>query len=261
MSQRWTRRMFVSRTSRPPVNARSPRHHLARACAGRWPRRRRGGPVSIRPRWCQHAAAIRHPLLAAWGRDSREIQLVLGARLATAALEDRHHPLPPATGAPSLLQRLQASIRADQPPSPHDRPVLGADDRSLQVHSCHGRARQAEVVRDAITHLLAADPTLEPRDVVVLCPDIDEMAPLLHAAFGRGGAEPAPGDDAATPLGLPALPYRLADRSIRQTNPVLGAMAEVLALVEGRFTASQVLALAALPPVRERDRRPRRARR
>ena len=198
------------------------------------------------------AAAIRHPLLAAWGRDSREIQLVLGARLATAALEDRHHPLPPATGAPSLLQRLQASIRADQPPSPHDRPVLGADDRSLQVHSCHGRARQAEVVRDAITHLLAADPTLEPRDVVVLCPDIDEMAPLLHAAFGRGGAEPAPGDDAATPLGLPALPYRLADRSIRQTNPVLGAMAEVLALVEGRFTASQVLALAALPPVRER---------
>lgn len=198
------------------------------------------------------AATIRHPLLAAWGRDSREIQLVLGARLAAATPLEHHHPLPPDESPPTLLRRLQASIRADQAPSLGDRPALDADDRSLQVHACHGRARQAEVVRDAVTHLLAADPTLEPRDVVVLCPDIDEMAPLLHAAFGGGGAEPAPGSGAPSPPGLPTLPYRLADRSLRQTNPVLGAMAEVLTLVEGRFTASQVLALAALPPVRER---------
>jgi exodeoxyribonuclease V gamma subunit len=40
------------------------------------------------------------------------------------------------------------------------------------------------VLRDAICHLLADDPTLEPRDVIVLCPDIDEFAPLLHATFG-----------------------------------------------------------------------------
>jgi len=189
--------------------------------------------------------AVRHPLLAAWGRDSREMQLVLAGRLDADAVE-RHHPLPD-EGAKGLLQLLQAGIRHDEPPERLNRAadppaLLAVDDRSVQVHACHGRARQAEVVRDAITHLLAEDPTLEPRDIVVLCPDIDEMAPLLHAAFGDGAEGSA----------RPRLPYRLADRSLRQTNPVLGAVAELLALVDARLTATQVLAFASLAPVRQR---------
>ncbi len=205
-------------------------------------------------------ATVRHPLLRSWGRDSREIQLVVEARREAGGFVDRHHPLPvgDADGQRSLLQRLQAALRADEPPGCGHRPTLAVGDRSVQVHACHGRARQAEVVRDAITHLLAADPTLEPRDVVVLCPDIDELAPLLHGAFG-GGGDGGGGDgrgsggDAELP-GPPPLPYRLADRSLRQTNPVLGALAELLGLVEARLTATQVLSFAALPPVRDRFR-------
>ncbi len=200
------------------------------------------------------AAAVRHPLLRSWGRDSREIQLVLGGRRGVSGFVDRHHPLPAGGpgGAPSLLQCLQAAIRADEPPDPGRAQLLAADDRSVQVHACHGRARQAEVVRDAITHLLASDPSLEPRDVVVLCPDIDELAPLLHAAFGGGEGEVESGVAGPHRTGPPPLPYRLADRSLRQTNPVLGALAELLVLVEARLTASQVLAFAGLGPVRER---------
>ncbi|MEJ7765891.1 MAG: exodeoxyribonuclease V subunit gamma, partial [Acidimicrobiales bacterium] len=199
-------------------------------------------------------ATIRHPLLASWGRDSREMQLVLERRRPVGAVEV-HHPLPepgPRAAPPSLLQRLQATIRSDEPPGPEDRPLLAAGDRSVQVHACHGRSRQAEVVREAITHLLGADPTLEPRDIVVMCPDIDELAPLLHAAFGGPADEVPEGRSAGWSQAPPPLPYRLADRSLRQTNPVLGAVAELLVLVEARLTASQVLAFAALPPVRER---------
>jgi exodeoxyribonuclease V gamma subunit len=206
--------------------------------------------------------AIRHPLLRAWGRDSREMHLVLAERLAAeVTATDRHHPLEPAEPT-TLLHRLQHAIRSDEPPPGRDgdRPLLDPRDRSLQVHACHGRARQAEVVRDAITHLLADDPTLEPRDIVVMCPDIDELAPLLRAAFQVGTRGPSDGErsegngsaghrDGAGP---PAIPYRLADRSLRQTNPVLGATAEILALVDQRLTASQVLTFAALPPVRQR---------
>ncbi len=189
--------------------------------------------------------SLRHPLLRAWGRDSHEMGVVLRGRLAGAThavTDDRHHPLPDhAAGDPSLLHRLQAAIRADDPPAGGAARVpLDPADRSLQVHACHGRARQAEVVRDAVTHLFAADPTLEPRDVVIMCPDIDDLAPLLRAAFD---------DDADDPR---TIPYRLADRSLRQTNPVLGAMAELVSLVDARLTASQVLAFAALPPVRQR---------
>lgn len=225
----------------------------------------------------QLAAAIRHPLLRAWGRDSREMNLVLARRLADDdRAVDRHHPVPAddrRDGVGSLLHRLQAGIRDDAPPPPpaarlgrnhdgerDDRPLLDDEDRSLQVHACHGRARQAEIVRDAITHLLAADPTLEPRDVVVMCPDIDELAPLLRAAFdtatglvdGNVPRRPVVASGAAPDDGQPAIPYRLADRSLRQTNPVLGAVAELLNLVDARLTASQVLAFAALPPVRAR---------
>ena len=45
---------------------------------------------------------------------------------------------------------------------------------------------------------------------------------------------------------------RLADRSLRQTNPVLGVVSELLALADQRATASQLLDLAAREPVRRR---------
>jgi exodeoxyribonuclease V gamma subunit len=76
--------------------------------------------------------------------------------------------------------------------------VPAAGDRSVEIHACHGRARQVEVLRDAILHLLRDDPTLEPRDVIVMCPDIETFAPLIHATFGaprptRTASRPARG--------------------------------------------------------------------
>ena len=148
-----------------------------------------------------------------------------------------------------------ARRRACRSRAPSDeRALLEPDDRSLQVHACHGRARQVEVVRDAILHLLADDPTLEPRDIVVMCPDIEVFAPLIHATFGTaaGGDE----QDDALPAGATRidLHVRLADRSLRQTNPVLGVVAQLLDLAGGRLTASQVLDLAGRAPVRRRFR-------
>ena len=187
-------------------------------------------------------------LLASWGRDSREMQLVLTA--GGRDLADTHHVSPAAPG--TLLGRVQQDVRDDRPapgaPLPgaaDQRPVLAADDRSIQVHSCHGRARQVEVIRDAILHALAEDPTLEPRDVIVMCPDIETFAPLIQATFGAGETD----DDTAIDLRV-----RLADRSLRQTNPVLGVVAQLLELAEQRLTASQLLDLADRGPVRRRFR-------
>jgi exodeoxyribonuclease V gamma subunit len=52
----------------------------------------------------------------------------------------------------------------------------------------------------------------------------------------------------------PDLRVRLADRSVRQTNPVLGVVARLIELAEERLTASQVLDLADREPVRRRFR-------
>src|SRR5829696_7637152 len=190
----------------------------------------------------------RNRLLASWGNDARELQLVVAGHGAA----DHHHPVAHAGG--TLLARIQADVRADRGPAGDL--ALDPGDRSVQVHACHGRARQVEALRDAILHRLAEDPALEPRDVIVMCPDIEAFAPLIHATFGAGEVSGDEDDDEALPPELrpPDLRVRLADRSLRQTNPVLGAVAGLLDLADARLTASQVLDLADREPVRRRFR-------
>ncbi len=143
---------------------------------------------------------------------------------------------------------MREDRRAPGPPpdgEPDERPLLDGGDRSVEVHACHGRARQVEVLRDVILHALSADPTLEPRDVIVLCPDIEAFAPLVQASFGAG--ELVEGEASG-----PDLRVRLADRALRQTNPVLGTLARLLELADARLTSAQVLDLADREPVRRR---------
>jgi exodeoxyribonuclease V gamma subunit len=200
-------------------------------------------------------------LLASWGRDAREMQLVL-TQGTPGTWDDE--AAPPSPGPPTLLGRLQEDIRQNRAaPGPplggqaDERLLLDPSDESLVVHAC--RARQVEVLRDAILHALADDPTLEPRDVIVMCPDIETYAPLIQATFGAGEtASEEAGADALQPVPDELRPVdlrvRLADRSLRQTNPILGVVAELLELAEQRVTASQVLDLADRAPVRRRFR-------
>ena len=194
-------------------------------------------------------------LLASWGHDAREMQLVL---TGADGVVDHHHSVDHPSG--TLLARIQADVRANRAPpglplagAPDGRPLLDADDESLRVHACHGRARQVEVLRDAILHLLQEDASLEPRDVIVMCPDIETFAPLIHATFGAGEA-PAGEELETADLAKPDLKVRLADRALRQTNPVLGVVAQLIDLASERLTASQLLDLADREPVRRRFR-------
>lgn len=199
---------------------------------------------------------IRHPLLASLGRDARELQRTLAPTGATdsrlGALLDAAPPEPPAT----LLGWLQHDLHTDHVPTATERAsrTLAPADASVQVHACHGRGRQIQVLRDVLTGLLLEHPDLEPRDILVMCPDIDAYAPLVHAGFGLGevvrGEESG---DGASP-GHPAhrLRVMLADRAPRHTNPLLALAARLLELAGGRLTASDVLDLARSEPVRRR---------
>ena len=194
--------------------------------------------------------AVRHPLLATLGRDVRELQRTL-AVLAPDA--DRVPDLPnrdtPQNGSEGqvrgLLGWLQSDLRANAVGDAGAR-VLDRSDRSVQVHACHGPARQVEVLREVLLGLLADDPTLEPRDVLVMCPDIETYAPLIAAGFGLAEVV---GED-----GHPAhrLRVRLADRALDSTNPLLAVAARLLDLAGGRAGVGDVLDLAHSDPVRRR---------
>jgi exodeoxyribonuclease V gamma subunit len=183
-----------------------------------------------------------NPLLASLGRDARELQLQLGAT-ADPATQHHHHPVGPR--ADTVLGRLQQSLQADADVTQQH--VVDPLDRSIAVHACHGPARQVEILREVLVGLLADDPTLEPRDLLVMCPNIETYAPLISATFGLDDTDTDrhPGH---------RLRVRLADRSLRQTNPLLATIAALLDLAAGRVTASKVLDLAATTPVRRRFR-------
>ncbi|MGH3584366.1 MAG: exodeoxyribonuclease V subunit gamma, partial [Mycobacterium sp.] len=193
------------------------------------------GPIARRADTSHRA--VHHPLLATLGRDLRELQIILPTNLPTDEyLGGRQHP-------DTLLGWLQSDIAANAV-RPQGR-TLAEGDRSVQVHACHGPARQVDVLREVLLGLLTDDPTLEPRDILVMCPDVEAYAPLINADFGLGdvlrGAHPAH-----------RLRMRLADRSLVQTNPLLGVASQLLALAGSRVTASEVLNLAQTAPVRAR---------
>ncbi|AOM42298.1 exodeoxyribonuclease V subunit gamma [Xenorhabdus hominickii] len=107
-------------------------------------------------------------------------------------------------------------------------------DRSLTFHSCHSPQREVEVLQDQILHLLDDDPSLKPRDIIVMMADIDSYAPYIQAVFGNAPDERY-------------IPFAISDRKVRQAHPVLQAFITLLDLPQSRFTAEQVLALLEVP--------------
>ncbi|MGH3458359.1 exodeoxyribonuclease V subunit gamma [Aeromicrobium sp.] len=190
---------------------------------------------------------VRHPLLASLGRDVRELERTLTPFVdVDDPISTGPHGLGPER-PDTLLGWLQHDLATDTITGADER-TLDPADRSVQVHACHGAARQVEVLREVILGLLADDPTIEPRDVLVMCPDIEAYAPLVEAAFGLGGAGHGgwhPGH---------RLEVRLADRALAQTNPLLAVVDKLLDVAGGRAEASLVLDLCSADPVRRRFR-------
>jgi exodeoxyribonuclease V gamma subunit len=206
-----------------------------------------------------------NPLLKSLGGLGRDFHALLTRHEESPGIagsgQTYQDPAPDCEG--SMLGILQSDILnlRHRRPGGDDEPVsLDAPDGSIRFHACHGALRQVEVLRDELLHLFKQDPSLQPRDVVIMSPDIDAYAPLIDAVFsdgdGRSESRHAEGDTLATAgqervsAGFPALRHQIADRSDRQLNVVAEAISRILALAAGRLPASEVLDLLALEPVR-----------
>lgn len=191
-----------------------------------------------------------HPLLARLGDESREFadRLVdLGQQAGDLPV---HHfelstlvPRDPEQARQTALGCLQQDLaealdrgRAGASPE-HAARRLDRHDDSLRVHDCHSPQRELEVVRDQILAAFAADPALEPHDILVLVPDIDRYAPYAHAVFG--------------PI-RDQLPFHTADRSPVADLPLCATLFAVLQLAQERLHVFDVLHLLEEPAVQRR---------
>jgi exodeoxyribonuclease V gamma subunit len=180
-----------------------------------------------------------NPLLAAWGRAGRDFIATLFSYDIVEPREiEAYAPPDPASG---LLQQLQRDILERRAPTAALRTVASIDaDRSLQIHSCHTRLREVQVLHDQLRRLLEERPTLEPRDIAVMAPDIDAYAPYIAAVFG--GAQGS----------LRYIPYTVADGSASAMSPLADLFLRLLDLPQARLTSNEVLDLLALPGVQRR---------
>lgn len=181
--------------------------------------------------------SVEHPLVRSWSGANLEDHVVLAAMADGIEVIDAGDRT-----APGLLGRVQAQVRADVNPATAEPAGLEPGDESVRWHGCFGPARQAEVVADAVRHLLqpsggGAAPDFS--DIVILCPDVAGYAPLVQAAF-------AGGDDVAE------VPLAVTDLSLASTTPLVDVVVALLALLDGRFRPADVLAFASRPPVARR---------
>ena len=153
------------------------------------------------------------------------------------------HPLAPALGrraaeTADLLSAVATDVRRSDGPS--------APPPAIEVHASHGPDRQVEVLRDVLAGLLADDPTLEPRDIAVLCPALPDLAPHLAATFA-----PLEGDPAGQHPGR-RFRVQVSGLAAGEANQLYRLVREVVELGSTRATAGQLLELAAHPFVGRR---------
>lgn len=177
-----------------------------------------------------------NPLLQAWGPAGRDFIATLFSNNTVELRGDVDAYVP--SDKYDLLARVKNDLLERQLPS-----VLAGEfninDTSLQIHSCHTRLREVQVLHDQLHRLFLTDKNLQARDIAIMAPDIDAYAPFIEAVFGAAKNTPR------------FIPYRLSDRKLQQSSPFIDLFIRLLALPKLELTSNEVLDLLEAPALAE----------
>ena len=145
-------------------------------------------------------------------------------------------------GEDNLLSCIQSDILSlhDREQKSNRKKVIEQSDSSIQIHSCHSPMREIEVLHDQFLQMFEKDPNLNPKDVLVMTPDIETYSPYIHAVFD------IPTDDPRY------IPFSIADQSMRKESEVIDTFLKILDLWDSRFSVTQVLSILESPAVQRR---------
>ncbi len=132
---------------------------------------------------------------------------------------------------PSLLRAIQQDlINANQGEA-----ELIELDNSVSVHNCHSHLREIQVLHDYLLHIINNDETqsIQPHDIIVLCPAVEEYAPYVKGVF-RGPYDEDTSDD-------PKLVCSIADRAPLDADPTVAMFMDMLALPDSRFSSTSII--------------------
>lgn len=189
---------------------------------------------------------LSNPILANLGQQGREfLNLLHQAPNIEIPLFDElyneQHLGSEHTQPVSVLSRLQKDILTltDSRKSP-----IKAIDNSITITSAHSALREVQGLHDYLLHLFNENKELTPKDVLVMCPQIEQYAPYVDSVFVRGWEDIGES--------IPPLPCSIADRVSKDSEPLVAAFSELLSLPDSRFGVNQILAYLRLLPLQKR---------
>ncbi|MBY0529969.1 MAG: exodeoxyribonuclease V subunit gamma [Rhabdochlamydiaceae bacterium] len=156
-----------------------------------------------------------HPLLANWGKLGRQMMKIL----------DRETMVVESYYIEPQGQTLLAHVQRDLLHLHLSKRDHIQEDASIQVHSVPSKLREIEVLHDALSGLMHKR-GFAPREILVLAPDIELYAPLIHMVFGGG-----------------QIPYSIHGiKGLGHCDFSLG-FAHLFSLAKGQFSAEEVMKL------------------
>lgn len=165
-----------------------------------------------------------HPLLANWGKVGRSLVKQLGD--TEAYLEELYKD--PREESSCLLTLLQAELLYLE----KETTEISLLDTSILCLSATSKLREVEVLLETLQEYIVADPDLQPKDVLVLCSDLDGYFPYIQMVFGSSKS---------------SIDYSIHGLSLSLAEENAQALQFFFSLAESRFARSQILQFFSIP--------------
>ncbi|AEI35887.1 exodeoxyribonuclease V subunit gamma [Francisella salina] len=112
-------------------------------------------------------------------------------------------------------------------------------DLSISINSCHSPLREVQVLHDKLLDMIKADPSIKPRDILVMCPNIEDYSPYIDSVFSRFSTDKK-------------LPCSIADRTLLDSEPLAASFIELLQLPESNFEVNKILDYLSVPAIQQK---------
>lgn len=173
-----------------------------------------------------------NPLLTSWGKQGKEfLNLLTEYELQSI---DYFQPLT----EKSLLHQIKNAILNSEYQSDL---VLDSHDESVQIHSCHSKMREIEVLHNQLLYLFEQHPELSPKDIIVMSADIDSYAPYINAVFSVYERTDAR-----------FIPFTLSDQKVNYIDPIISSFLTLLSIKERKFTVEEIFSFFDIQAIREK---------
>ena len=116
---------------------------------------------------------------------------------------------------------------------PSDKKNIDDNDKSIKIHNCHNRTREVEVLYDNILNNIEKHQDMQPRDIIVMAPDISEYASTIKSIFDSKNKEQS--------FKKTILPYSLSDVNTAMHSKIIKSYFDILNLNFSKFKMTEIM--------------------